>query len=265
METESVDTLDDVGSDALSDQVVHNEEMKDILENTWWLAFCGCTGFGISRYDPKGLHSGGATGGCGLPLVTAQEKFCCIHGICMTEDCYTNAGLFYMMAKVGCLFAHFGCPPGGGDDDGIPVLACCNIRSELGEKQFLPGEKDIQHANEKIAEQTFLCFYLGCFGLGLSQPCGTNEVPLPCFKMSFKTGCVLQEWINTSFQDEQGVCMYSYQKACCCISASVCPPGGGADDGVPLFACCGMNCGGEDDPAQTSRPEDQQTMIGNDG
>jgi len=37
------------------------------------------------------------------------------------------------------------------------------------------------------------------------------------------------------------------QKFGCCLMHKACPPGGGANDGVPMFACCNVRWGGQED------------------
>merc|ERR1719235_2422501 len=93
-----------------------------------------------------------------------------------------------------------------------------------------------------MVTETFILYYCLCSGVGLdlASPCD------PCIMADSKLFCV-QSHMSTeeTMTEESGLC-FKKSKVCCCIEGLACPPGGGGADGLPMFGCCGIKCGGED-------------------
>lgn len=203
----------------------HHEDMAvHMMENTCWLYFC--------------CFFGGGIGHCCDPMIMGQTKCLCCYGVTHTDDCYTHdEGLIVSFQKMCCLVTHCGCPPGGGDADGIPCCAVCN--QECGKDSQID-----ESPNAVIVQNTFMLAYCLCCGLGCHGPGD------PLCKVSSKICCVRQEYGTEDCVNDHGCC-YSYHKTCCCVNAGVCPPGGGRHDGLPCCALCGFTCGGEDRQEET--------------
>mmetsp|Transcript_43113 Transcript_43113/g.119247 ORF Transcript_43113/g.119247 Transcript_43113/m.119247 type:complete len:324 (+) Transcript_43113:63-1034(+) len=195
-------------------------DMREMFESTFWCCICLLGGVGCSA----------PTDFCCLK----SNKCCCVEGAAYCgDDCWGDLGPCFAFQKVCCCVSHQTCWPGGGPDDGVPICACCNIRTGEGD-----GDPD-NNDNAKIMENAFLCFYCCCCGHGFSTH-------FPMVKGDSKCFCYRQFLSTASFcPKDRGIC-YDYGKCCCCVGVCTFPCGGASHDGIPTCACCGQNCGGED-------------------
>lgn len=209
----------------------HRVHVQEVLAQAWWLCtnpcFCG----------------GHACGACSDPYCLADDKCFCIEGETYTEDVWSTQGLCFSLSKHCCLTCHQSCPPGGGPNDGVPLLACCNMRYGGGET----GTNLLAEENAEIMNDTFLLNYCICMG------CGVSKCADPYLKSSSKCLCMRSESFTAECMPSDRTCIYSKSKRFCCISACNCPPFGGKADGIPVCACCGLICCG----APIASPEEQ--------
>jgi len=56
-------------------------------------------------------------------LCHGNDKCLCLHSSCQTAHCMTDEGCCYRNVKCCCWVEQCGCPPGGGKNDGVPVMA----------------------------------------------------------------------------------------------------------------------------------------------
>eukprot|EP00931_Biecheleriopsis_adriatica_P043118 TRINITY_DN24651_c0_g1_i1.p1 TRINITY_DN24651_c0_g1~~TRINITY_DN24651_c0_g1_i1.p1 ORF type:complete len:243 (+),score=55.44 TRINITY_DN24651_c0_g1_i1:79-807(+) len=99
---------------------------------------------------------------------------------------------------------------------------------------------------EKLAkvfneETLWLCTSPMCCG-----GCGFGPIGSPLCMGDHKFCCLESEAYTEDLSSDYGVC-FNEEKICCCITHCAIPPGGGRNDGVPLFACCNMRWGGGED------------------
>jgi hypothetical protein len=86
-----------------------------------------------------------------------------------------------------------------------------------------------------------MCGGFGCVPI-TSRPVCTSDC---------KCLCIEYATYSQDVWNDEGLCV-CLDKECCCVSHCGCPPGGGRNDGVPMFACCNQRFGGsEDGQAQT--------------
>lgn len=85
-----------------------------------------------------------------------------------------------------------------------------------------------------------------CGGFGCASPMD------PCYLRATKCCCVEGIAYTEDCCTDEGCC-YKFEKVCCIVSHTGCPPGGGHGDGVPMCACCNQRCGGEDEAPTESK------------
>jgi hypothetical protein len=164
-----------------------------------------------------------------------------------------------------CCFVGAGAfPPGGSKGDGLPCIACCNYR--CGGEDEIADLEDVPSETKILLDNTFLCAYCCCYGGGYLGPacgfCGPNcgNGDGPCCKGTCKFCCLHSNHETAPCHGDNGCC-YQKQKLCCIVSGWACPPGGGKSDGLPICACCGKHCGGEEeetyDYAEEEAPEQE--------
>lgn len=216
--------------------------MKDVYDKTFWCIYTCCEGFGVS--------------GCGDPCLISQLKCCCCEQSLSTTDCCGEEGCVFGVSKICCLVSMAGFPPGSKGDQGIPACACCNCRCGGGDGD---DDEEEETQNKMIAKGTFLCFFCCCEGFGLM--CGGDA---PKVYGDSKLCCLRSHMQTAECNDPDTGCCYDHSKCCCLVTAQNCPPGGGKHDGIPLCACCGVKCGGEE-PEEEDEGEgapEQQSMMG---
>lgn len=203
----------------------HEEVAKLFHDDTCWCCVSPltCGGFGCA-------------GPCEHSIYLKAWKCCCVEGSAFTEDCCTEEGACFKFEKLCCIVSHYGCPPGGGNADGVPYCACCNQRCG-GEDEHPDESKFIINDNGKLMGNAFLCIYCLCIGGGCTHPCD------PMYRSTTKCLCINSEIGTADCCPDRGCC-YSYSKECCCICA-LAPPcvGGGKHDGIPSCAFMGYKCG----------------------
>jgi len=75
-----------------------------------------------------------------------------------------------------------------------------------------------------------------CGGYG----CVSSETAPTC--ISHDKHCCIENLCQSDSSDD---CCFDISKMCCIVNHWSCPPGGGPNDGVPIFACCGQRCEAE--------------------
>jgi hypothetical protein len=154
------------------------------------------------------------------------------------------------VSKCCCCVNACSFPPGGSKGDGLPCIAICNQRcggeDELADLEEAPSEMRL------LLDQTFLIQYCCCSGFGCL--CGA-----PLCKGTTKCCCLHGNYETADFYDPNKGCCYCKSKLCCSVNAYAFPPGGGAHDGLPMFACCGQKCC--DDEPKREYAEDSEEEL----
>jgi len=229
------------GSHAQLHDSVH-DQMKQLYDDVFWCFFAGCYGLGVTH--------------CGDPCCLQQLKVLCLEDSTQSTDCCGEEGCIFGVNKVCCLTGLASFPPGSKGKWGIPMFACCNHRCGGGEVEEEEVDEDTATL-KKIAEDTFLCYFCLCSGAGVmfggDAPCVFGDSKFFCLRSHFKTG---------ECNDPDTGCCYLHEKLCCLIDAETFPPGGGRHDGIPMCACCGKKCGGEDEDGDDEEKEPVQETMG---
>jgi hypothetical protein len=216
-----------------------DKHITEILTESCWLYYGIFSGCGFA---PSGT--------CCDPCCLSTYKYLCCEGYVGTTGCCTEQeGLCMGFEKICCLVQASAFPPGGSKGDGLPCVACCNYRCG-GEADSLSDLEEVPTETKLLLEKTFLLTYCCCSGIGC-----LNSGPM-C-KGTFKFCCLHGNHETSPCCGENGCC-YMKSKMCCFVSAGACPPGGGSRDGIPICACCGTTCGGEDEKDYAEESESDE-------
>jgi len=136
----------------------------------------------------------------------------------------------------------------------VPVVVPQGYSSMPG-TATAPRSKHRKALAKLLGDETCWCLVcpLWCGG------CGCANFDDPICLGDWKCLCWESEWRTEDINNGQGCC-YNFAKLCCCVSHCACPPGGGRNDGVPLFACCNQRCGGEQEGGQLVDDENARSM-----
>jgi len=203
-----------------------DKAITEVLKETFWCSYCVFSGWGLTSKFCD-------------PCCLGVYKCLCIEGYNGTTDCWNQEGCCMMFNKCCCIVEACSFPPGTAGD-GLPCVACCNIR--FGGDGPDSDLADAPSETKVMLEKTFLLYYCCCAGCGFLRGG-------PCIKGTNKTCCIHSNCETAACWAENGCC-YSKQKTCCLVEAGACPPGGGSNDGIPVCAVCGKACGGEAAPEE---------------
>jgi len=194
------------------------EATAEVHESTFWLLMTPlmCGGFGVTWPTD--------------PLCSGDSKCLCLENHFWTESVGSQGyGCCFELRKVCCVVSHFAFPPGGGEHDGVPTLACCNIRR--GGNEAATGL--LNHKKAQIMSDAFLLFYLGCCGLGVVNPFD------PIWMSSSKCLCLRSEANTGDVFSDQKSCLFSHNKFCCLVETCTVPCVGGS----PAYNMKAWKCG----------------------
>jgi hypothetical protein len=179
-----------------------------ILNDTTWMVYCCCEGWGF------GPMSGG-------PLVAAEAKQLCIRSSVSTTGIMDDDGLCSQVQVLLCITQQCQLPP----LEGAPVCACFGKKfgGSIGSTKW-KGDLFEQSA---IMDNTFWIMYFLCEGWGI------NKMDQGLFGNQFKELCCRGS-TNIEPPVVDGVFCGSVAKELCIYSECQMPPA----QGNPQIACC---------------------------
>jgi len=181
---------------------------QKIFDDTTWLLYCCCGGWGCGKV--------------GEPLIGAESKTLCCRSSAMTADVMAEDGLCGGVSICLCITEQFQIPP----VEEAPTCACFNQKCG-GSKGSTKWKADL-FEKAKIMDDTFWIYYYLCGG------CGINKMDQGIYAVQFKELCC-RGYTQIESPVVDGVFCGSVGTECCIWSEFQLPP---AADGSPMVAIC---------------------------
>lgn len=176
---------------------------KKVFEETKWLFYCLCQGYGI-QFDIS-------------PLVAADNKMLCCHSQAGTQAFVDEQGACAQMGTCICLSEHCALPPA----KDTPKIVCCN--QKLGDKAKRTTGTVLNTELFQIGpffDDAFWCYYCFCCGRAVHAP-KANSKKLYAQQQKFLccAGASLLESPSV-----EGIWCSKTSKFLCCVDECAIPP-----------------------------------------